>query len=358
MEISFFTNERIKSISKILIDKGIDLKNSLEGPKRTEKTFWNDISFKLFDKYLYENMFSLWRWWERNTHEFKAKIINCVETLKAQSNKEGNFSIDIKKDEWSNAKKDFLIGAKRYGFGVDFVWKFLINKLNKINNFCVPKNNYNHFNKDGTIWKGKYLCENHKNCNRTFYFNLDENCLKNGFYELKVLMENQASCKESFHRPLRITGEQRKLLYLDLEANGTYNVINKLIFTKSEQIPPLQTFKNILFENRHKERISSSVILDAIGSYLQDETESFTQNIGLNPFGALFISKYQVIISKQNSLLEPISVLFFNSHTSFTHILWYLHLIWKNIICLIKSSIQESSCSQKHFILISTLLEY
>ena len=109
-------------------------------------------------------------------------------------------------------------------------------------------------------------------------------------------MENQASCKESFHRPFRITGEQRKLLYLDLEANGTYNVMNKLIFTKSDQIPPLQTFKNILFENRHKERISSNLILDAIGSYLKDETESFTQNIGLNPFGALFISNYQVII--------------------------------------------------------------
>ena len=49
-------------------------------------------------------MFSLWRWWERNTYGFKAKIINCVETLKAQSNKEGYFSIYIKNDEWSNAK--------------------------------------------------------------------------------------------------------------------------------------------------------------------------------------------------------------------------------------------------------------
>jgi hypothetical protein len=298
MENSFLTNERIKSISKILIDKNIDLKTRLDGPKKTETTFWNDISYKLFNKYLYKNVFLLWRWWERNTYDFKAKIINCVETLKAKNNREDYFSIDIKVDEWSNAKKDFCTGGKRHGFAVDFVWKFLIIKLNEINNFCTPKNNYNHFNKNGTIWKGKYFCQNRNKCNRTFYFNLDENCLKNGFYELKVLMENQASCKASLHRPLRIAGEQRKLLYLDLEANGTYNVINNFILTKRDQIPPLQTFKNILFENRHKERISSNVILDAIGSFLQDETESFTQNIGLNPFGALFISKYQVIISK------------------------------------------------------------
>jgi len=290
---SFLTNEKIKTISKILINRNIDIKNNLEGPKKSQITFWNEISEKLFNDFSYETMYLFWKWWTRDTHKFKSRITGCIESLKTEIDKKETFSIDINIKDWIKAKKFLLENNKRKVFGADFQSKFLMLKLNKINNYCTPRNIYNYFNKDGKEWKGKYKCGNYKKCNCTLHCYLNEKNVKNkSFYELRILLENQSSC---VGMPLRISGKTRKSLYLDLEANGTYNVQNKFFLKKSKQIPSLQTFKNILFENRHKYRLSSNVILDAIGSCLLDKNEEFIQNIGLNPFGALFVSKYQVI---------------------------------------------------------------
>ena len=83
---------------------------------------------------------------------------------------------------------------------------------------------------------------------------------------------------------------------LKLEAVGTHNVINQIIFEEN-QIPEIKTFENILYESRHKQdRLSHNHLIDAIGSYWNDKDEHFIHNSGLNPFGALFTSKYQVRI--------------------------------------------------------------
>jgi len=92
----------------------------------------------------------------------------------------------------------------------------------------------------------------------------------------------------------KINGKERKDLALKLEASGTYNVLNQFKLEYKE-IPNTQTFKNILYEARHKqEMLSSNFIVDAIGLYFNDVNEQFIHNIGLNPFGALFASQYQV----------------------------------------------------------------
>ena len=91
----------------------------------------------------------------------------------------------------------------------------------------------------------------------------------------------------------RITGIRRSNLALQLEANGTYNTLNKLEI-EGEEIENVQTLKNILYESRHKDMISANYLIDAIGLYWNEENGAFIQNIGLNPFGVLMTSENQV----------------------------------------------------------------
>jgi hypothetical protein len=102
--------------------------------------------------------------------------------------------------------------------------------------------------------------------------------------------------RDSFSKNKKITGVERSKLALKLEATGTYNVINQIMLEENQKPKP-KTFENILYESRHKQdRLSHNHLIDAIGSYWNDKDEHFIHNIGLNPFGALFTSKYQVRI--------------------------------------------------------------
>ena len=94
--------------------------------------------------------------------------------------------------------------------------------------------------------------------------------------------------------------KDRSKMALKLEAHGSYNVRNELLLSMEDnQIPNPQTFKNILYESRHKhDLLHTNYLVDAIACYWNDKEENFIHNIGLNPFGALLATNFQVKMIK------------------------------------------------------------
>ena len=114
--------------------------------------------------------------------------------------------------------------------------------------------------------------------------------------------EHEIETFKSITAQPRITGNERRILGLELLANGITNTRNRIILEKESdfKLVSRNTLKQIRFEANHVDRISNDINTDTIASkrLYNFMCEQLTPNDHINhstdPFGILLMCQLQV----------------------------------------------------------------
>jgi hypothetical protein len=143
--------------------------------------------------------------------------------------------------------------------------------------------------------------------------------------------EHEIETFKSITAKPRITGNKRRILGLELLANGITDTRNRIILEKESdsKLVSRNTLKQIRFEANHVNRISNEINTDTIASKRlynfmcekltpNDHIKGFVQNHSTDPFGILLMCQLQVSL---------IDILFIETYSKRIHLLEIINSI-------------------------------
>ena len=314
-------DDLITNISKLMIQHNISSLIDQKTSRNEEKSgIWREISYMCFNSYDYGKIEAFKLRCKRNYNNFHSQIIEKKTRLLSNANLETECDMEI--DENTNSKpnliklffstNDWLDIRKRYltkwksglnyrlTFKRGFEQDILTQRIQEQNINCALKGKFNYFAQNEPYkWSGKYECVG---CGELYSTSIKG--IKGDVIEMDIEHSNQNRCLLKQTYKSNCTGLKRQNEALKVSAIGIQNTLYNN-HSKNTEIN-YDVLKQIKYEFKHKNRISTEVFFDANATKIitdsligndNDKIKGYIQEIGLNPFGFLLISEIQVKVN-------------------------------------------------------------
>ena len=228
----------------ILKDSKILVKDLVKTPcirRPASSHIWYKFCVAIFHEYEYKHQLNIKKWLKKDTFNFKSillkKFFASEENSKdsnsiIRNDKSKKLILKFSFDKWQEIIKDFKtaedVHRPKFHKGFNSI---LSKELQNQNIKCWLDDKYNWFNKSKPYWRGKYCCIE---CGCAFKTKIINNIKDEPVFIEIEYNENEIKHHEEnveSDRKLKCTGEERKILGLELLAFGTskikaINIIN------------------------------------------------------------------------------------------------------------------------------------
>ena len=230
---------------KMLVERTYSLINEKCLPSnsyRQPKSLWGLLCIELYDVFSINKSSNIHNWWKRNRNNYQTIVLKKMskkhnrviektdrEIIKDSSDNNELF-IEFNNEETTKAK-EYISSSGNNGrkFFLTGFTNLLNKKLFELGFKCVLGKNSNWFSASRLpYWRGRYICSLKDQCNIVYTACIYQKILSNFILKLTWAGTPSHDILLNHKIPIRITGNSRKKMALQLTADGIANTKNNL----------------------------------------------------------------------------------------------------------------------------------